>query len=140
MRAAYVMLVTCLLLGATACGEGQTEQAKVADAYNQVVEALEQEDFEKACDGLTDKTRQDLRKAAAIEQTDGCGATLKRVIAGVGIEKRALTNVGSSDVEIKSATSATVNAVRMSKQGDRWRLEGDLDFVRPFLSGSSVPQ
>lgn len=132
------MVVTCLLLGATGCGEGQTEEAKVARAYNAVVEALEEDDYEEACEGLTDRTRQDLRKAATIEQTDGCGATLERVVAGVGIEKQALTNVASSGVEINSETSATVNDVRMSKKGERWLLEGDLDFVRPLLSGSSL--
>lgn len=134
------MLVTFLLMGATACGEGQTEAAKVAGAYNAVVEALVDQDYEEACEGLTDGTRQDLRKAAMIEQTDGCGATLERVIAEVGVEQQALADVASSDVEIKSETSAMVNDIRMLNEGGTWRLEGDLDFVRPFLSGGSLPQ
>lgn len=140
MRTACALVATCLLLGATACGEGQTEEVKVASAYNAVVAAIAEKDYDEACEGLTSTTRQDLRKAAMIEQTDGCGATLERVIAGVGIRERALSSADSSDVRITRETSATVNDVRISKQGNEWLVEGDLDFVRPPLSGSSDPQ
>jgi hypothetical protein len=140
MRAAHAVLAVCLSLGATACGEAQTEEAEVASAYNAVVDAVQEKDYDQACEGLTDTTRQALSKAATIEGTDGCGATLERVVAGVGVDERALTAAAESDVEITSDSTATVRDVRMSKQDEEWRLEGDLDFVRPFLSGESRPQ
>ena len=140
MRAAHATILTCLTLGAIACGEEPTEEAEVATAYNAVVEAVQEKDYEEACEGLTETTRQALRKAATIEGTDGCGATLARVITSLGVDERALTTAEDSDVEITSASTATVGDVRMSKQGDEWRLEGDVDFVRPFLSGESRSQ
>ena len=129
------MVGTCVLLGA--CGGEQTEAAEVASAYNAVVEAVSDKDYDRACEGLTEGTRQDLRKAATIERTDGCGPTLARVVTAVGVDKRALGTVDDADVEIAGATSASVGDVRMAKEGGEWRVEGDLDFVRPFLSGKS---
>lgn len=140
MKGVYAVLAVCLSLGAAACGEAQTEEAEVASAYNTVVDAVREKDYEQACEGLTDTTRQALRKAATIQRTDGCGPTLARVIATVGIDERALTTVADSDVDITSPSTATVRDVRMSKQDEEWRVEGDLDFVRPFLSGESRPR
>ncbi len=135
-KGTYATVVTCLLLlTVVACGEGETEEAKAADAYNAVVDAMKAKDYETACARLTETTRRDLRKAATVEGTDGCGSTLKRVVETVGVRREALTEVDSSQVELDGQTRATVGNVRMSREGDEWRLEGDLDYVRPFLSG-----
>jgi hypothetical protein len=50
-------------------------------------------------------------------------------------EEKALATVTPSDVRIDGGTSATVGAVRLSKASGEWQVEGDLDFVRSFLSG-----
>ena len=137
MRVAQVVLGTCLSLGAAGCGEAQTKESEVASAYNGVVEAVREKDYEQACEGLTDTTRGALRKAAMIEQTDGCGPTLARIVTTLGVDERALRTAADSDVEMTTASTATVRDVRMLKQDGEWRVEGDLDFVRPFLSGDS---
>lgn len=136
MRGAHAAVATCLLLGAAACGESASEEADVASAYNAVVDAVEDKDYDQACEGLTDKTRAALAKAATIEQTEGCGATLERLIAGVGVDKRALADAEPSDVRLGDTGTAVVNQVRMAQEGGEWRVEGDVDFVRPFLSGA----
>ena len=138
MRRSYAIVATCLLLGG--CGGEQTEAADAASAYNAVVEAVTDKDYERACEGLTQATRQDLRKAAAIQRTEGCGPTLAQMVREVGVDKRALTTVADTDVEISSPTSATVGDIRLAKEGGEWRVEGDLDFVRPFLSGAASPR
>ncbi len=112
----------------------------MAGSYNAVVEAVQEKDYDGAWERLTETTRQALRKAATIERTDGCGPTLARVVSTVGVDERALTTAEDSDVEITSPSTATVGDVRMSKEGEEWRLEGDVDFVRPFLSGESRPR
>lgn len=129
------VLAMSLALVAMACGEEPTEAAKVADAYNELVEAVDDRDYATACDRLSDGTREDLRKAGEIQQTSGCDKTLERVIEDVGTNKDALAPVTPSDVRIDGPARATVNEVRMSKSGDGWHVEGDIDFVRPFLSG-----
>ncbi|MDP9377594.1 MAG: hypothetical protein M3P40_08535 [Actinomycetota bacterium] len=135
MKRAYPVLLACLALSAGACGKEATEASKVADAYNALVEAVADGDYETACERLTERTRQDLEKAGQIQNTDACDDTLEQVIADVGTDKDALSTVAPSDVRIDSKTRAVVNDVRMSKAGDEWLVEGDLDFVRPFLSG-----
>lgn len=129
------MLVTFAALAVSACGDEPTEASKVAGAYNALVEAVSERDYAKACEQLSDQTRRDLAKAGEVQQIAGCDKTLERLVAESGTDKDALTSVDPSDVRIDGATSATVNQVRMSKTGDQWRVEGDLDFVRPFLSG-----
>ncbi len=140
MRGAYATILTSLMLGATACGEEPTEAAKAADAYNALVEAVGDDDYEKACERLTEKTRRDLLKAGQIQETGDCAKTLERVVADVGTDKSALAAVTASDVKIDAPTSARVGDVRLAKSGDEWGVEGDLDFVRPFLSGAEPPQ
>ena len=129
-------VATCGLLGIAACGESATEEADVASAYNAVVDAVEAKDYERACEGLTERTRAVLAKAATIERTDGCAATLGRVITEVGADKEALTDAAPSDVRLGDTGTASVNRVRMAREGGEWRVEGDIDFVRPFLSGA----
>lgn len=136
MRGAHAVVATCLLLGAAGCGESATEEADVAGAYNAVVDAVEAKDYDQACEGLTEGTREDLAKAAAIERTDGCGATLERMITDVGVDKRALADAEPSDVRLGDTGTASVRGVRLARQDDEWRVEGDVDFVRPFLSGA----
>ena len=138
MRAAYAIAATCMSLAA--CGGDEPESAQVASAYNDVVEAVRDKDYEAACEGLTETTRKDLSRAAEIQQTDGCAPTLERVIADVGVEPQALTSAADTDVELASETAATVGDVRMAKEDGEWRVEGDLDFVRPFLSGPAPSQ
>lgn len=133
MRGLYAIPATCLALAA--CGGEQSEPAEVASAYNDVVEAVRDKDYEAACDGLTERTRQDLSRAAEIQRTDGCAPTLQRLIADVGVDQQAVTSVADTDVEVAGETAATVGDVRMAKEDGEWRVEGDLDFVRPFLSG-----
>ncbi len=135
MRAAYATLLASLAFVAGACVKEETEASRVADAYNSLVEAVGDRDYETACQQLTETTRQDLRKAGQIQQTDGCDKTLERVIDDVGTDERALSTVTPSDVRIDGEASATVGDVRLSKAGGEWLVEGDLDFVRPFLSG-----
>lgn len=137
MRTAYAMLVTCLPLALVGCGEAPTEAAQAAEAYNELTAAIEDEDYEKACERLTPKTRQDLVKAGQVQQTRDCGTTLEQVVAGVGVNEDALTDIEPADVRIAGST-AVVDGVRMSKAGGEWLVEGDLDFVRPFLSGSGA--
>ncbi len=134
------LVAMCLALTATACGEEPTEAAKVADAYNELVEAVGDRDYERACEGLSARTVDDLRKAGEVQQTKGCDKTLERVIEDLGTDKDALVTVRPADVRIESPKSAAVDQVRMSKSGDEWRVEGDLDFVRPFLSGPAPPR
>lgn len=136
MRGLAAIAATGLLLGA--CGGTQTEEAQVAGAYNAVAEAVRAKDYDQACDGLSESTRQDLRKAATIERTEGCGPTLARVITSVGVDGQALSTVDDADVEVAGEDSASVGDIRMTKEGGEWRVEGDLDFVRPFLSGTGV--
>lgn len=134
------MLLTCLLLASFGCGQDESDEAQVARTYNAIVEALEQKEYDDACERLTDRTRKVLRNAGAIQGTEGCGATLAEVVAEVGVDEEALREVSSSDVEIVGERAARVNGLRMSKQGDEWLLEGELDFVRPFLAGSPAPR
>ncbi len=135
MRPACAMLATCLALAAAGCGEEPTEAARASDAYNALTAAIRDGDYEEACERLTQKTRQDLRKAGKVQQTGACDKTLERVIADVGTDEDALATVTPSDVRIDGPTSATVNDVRLEKSGGEWQVEGDLDFVRPLLSG-----
>ena len=136
MRRSGALVAMCLALTATACGDEPTEAAKVADAYNELVEAVADRDYGKVCEGLTERTLEDLRKAGQVQQTTGCDKTLERVIEDLGTDKDALVTVQPADVRIDGARSAAVDRVRMSKSGDEWKVEGDLDFVRPFLSGA----
>lgn len=140
MRRAAYAIAASLVLSATGCGGEDSEEAKVASAYNSVIEAIEQEDFEGACEGLSKATREDLRKAEMVQQTEGCGATLKQVVDDVGVDKQAMAEVAESDVEITDESTAMVNDVRLSKAGDEWLVEGEVDFVRPFLSGETAAQ
>lgn len=139
MRAAHPVLMTCLLLAVAGCGR-ESAEAEVARSYNALVEALEQKDYEEACERLTDRTRQDLRNAATIQGTEGCGPTLAEVVADVGVDEQALKEVTASDVEVVDERTARVNDLEMSREGEEWLLEGDLDFVRPLLSGGSAPR
>ena len=136
MKGAHAAVATCLLLGVGGCGESASEEASVASAYDEVIGAVEAKDYDRACEGLTDRTREDLAKAATIERTDGCGATLERVIADVGLEKRALTDAEPSDVRLGDKGTASVRGVRMAREGGEWLVDADIDFVRPFLSGA----
>ncbi len=138
MRRSCATLVACLVLAVGACGDEPTEAAKAADAYNALVQAVEDGDYAQACERLTAKTRQDLAKAGQIQQTRGCDKTLERVVADVGTDKDAMVTVTPSDVRIDGPTRAAVNQVRMSKADGEWQVEGDVDFVRPFLSGAPV--
>lgn len=135
MRTACAMIVTCLPLALVGCGEPPTEAAKAAEAYNELTAAITDEDYEEACERLTPKTRQDLVRAGQVQQTRGCGPTLEQVVADVGVDEDALTDIDAADVRIDGST-AVVDGVRMSKADGEWLVEGDLDFVRPFLSGS----
>ena len=137
MRTAYTLLATCLPLALVGCGEAPTEAAKAAEAYNEFTAAIADKDYEKACERLTPKTRQDLVKAGQVQQTRDCSTTLEQVVADVGVKEDALTDIDPADVRIAGST-AVVDGVRMSKPGDEWLVEGDLDFVRPFLSGSGA--
>jgi hypothetical protein len=136
MRRSYATLVPCLVLAVGACGDEPTEAAKAADAYNALVEAVKDRDYAEACERLTPDTRRDLAKAGQIQQTPGCGKTLERVVADVGTDKDAMVTVMPSDVRIDGPARAAVNQVRLSKADGEWQVEGDIDFVRPFLSGA----
>ena len=135
MRTAGAMLATCLPLALVGCGEEPTEAGRAAEAYNELTAAIADKDYEQACERLTPKTRQDLVKAGQVQQTRGCGATLERVVADVGVDEDALTDMDAADVRVAGST-AVIDGVRMSKTDGEWLVEGDLDFVRPFLSGS----
>lgn len=137
MRTACATLAACLSLAAVGCGEKPTEAAEAADAYNALTAAIANEDYAEACERLTPETRQDLLKAGQIQQTGECGTTLEQVIADVGTNEDALTEVDPSDVQVAGAAAA-VDQVRMSKASGEWLVEADLDFVRPFLSGSEA--
>ena len=136
MRRSGALVAACMALIAAACGDEPTEAAKVAEAYNDTVDAVRDGDYEKACEGLSERTLEDLGRAGQVQQTKGCDKTLERTIEDLGTDKEALVTVQPADVRIDGPRSAAVGRVRMSKSGDEWKVEGDLDFVRPFLSGA----
>ncbi len=136
MRRSSAPLLACLVLAVSACGDEPTEAAKAADAYNALVEAVEDGDYEQACEKLSAETRRDLAKAGQIQQIRGCDKTLERVVSEVGTDKDAMVTVTPADVRIDGPTRAAVDEVRLSKEDGEWQVEGDVDFVRPFLSGA----
>lgn len=123
------------MLGLGGCGGAESRAQTVADALSSVAQAVQDKDYAEACEGVTPRTRADLSRAAKILRTEGdCGDTLRATIAQVGTDAEGLRTVTASDVTLDSDTTATVSGVRMTRHGEEWLVEGELDFVRPFLS------
>ena len=123
---------TCVLAIAVAgCGGGgQSDKQKIESTVHDYFTAFSSGDFAKACDALSESTREDLVKAARVKD---CTTALSRGAAKADVKQFAqqLKNVQVESVQIHGNTATakvkalgSTTSVPMTKEGSDWKVQG----------------
>jgi len=131
MRIGRALVVLAALMLVVSCGKPADQQA-VEDSYNQLVDALEEQDGQAAFDMLSENTREFMDQLAAamadmeIGAYEGGGDMLEEFLAGEGFAEFD-RNVESVTIEGDVATLDTgTETLTFLKEGETWKadLEG----------------
>jgi len=131
MRIGRALVVLAALMLVVSCGKPADQQA-VEDSYNQLVDALEEQDGQAAFDMLSENTRDFMDQLAAamadmdIGAYEGGGDMLEEFLAGEGFAEFD-RNVESVTIEGDVATLDTgTETLTFLKEGETWKadLEG----------------
>ena len=111
------------------CG-GESDKEKVETTVRDYFTAFADSDFDKACGELAEPTREDLMKAARVED---CPAALKRGAERAEIKrfqsKLKEARVVSVDIKDRTATAkvralGATTSLPLTKEGDSWKVQG----------------
>jgi|GEM_PF-336703 len=131
MRIGRLLVVLAALMLVVSCGK-PADQKAVEDSYNQLVDALEEQDGQAAFDMLSENTRDFMDQLAAamadmdIGAYEGGGDMLEEFLAGEGFAEFD-RNVESVTIEGDVATLDTgTETLTFLKEGETWKadLEG----------------
>jgi hypothetical protein len=129
-RALTLALLAAVASGAAGCGGGQTDKEKIESTVRDYFTAFADSDFEKACERLSEPTREELTKAARVKS---CSAALARGAQQADVRRfrTKLRDARVVSVQIKDKTAtAKVRAIGATtslplvKEGDSWKVQG----------------
>src|SRR3954451_23331310 len=119
-----------LAVAVAGCGGGDGDKQKIESALHGYFTAFSSGDYAKACDVLSEKTREDLIKAARVKD---CTTALSRGAAKADVKQFAqqLKNVQVESVQVhdKTATAkvkalCSTTSVPLPKEGGDWKVQG----------------
>src|SRR3954451_12952144 len=124
-------LAAIVVLAIAGCG-GQSDKEKIETTVRDYFTAFADSDFDKACDELAEPTREELTRAARVED---CPAALKRGAERAEVKrfqsKLKEARVVSVDIKDKTATAkvralGATTSLPLTKEGDGWRVQGQV--------------
>jgi hypothetical protein len=125
--------IAALALGAVGCGgQPQTAAEAAADATNSFLSNVNAERWDEACDALTQDARLAFMDLEAGLGTQGCPATMERVVSAFDRADRdalATTTIGSGVVDVEpGGRTATVlsplgGELLLERKGEHWLVD-----------------
>ena len=123
---------TCVLaIALDGCGGGgASDKEKIQSTVHDYFTAFSTGDFAKACAALSEKTQEDLVKAARVKD---CTTALTRGAAKADVKQFAqqLKKVQVESVEVHGSTATvkvkalgSTTSVPMTKEGSNWKVQG----------------
>ena len=123
-------LATLIVLSIAGCGGGKTDKEKIESTVRDYFTAFADSDYKKACDNLSEPTREQLKEAARVKD---CATALERGAARTEVRqfktKLRDARVVSVDIKDKTATAkvsaiGTTTSLPLVKEGDSWKVQG----------------